>query len=166
MIVGHFDDGSSNHEEVKGSLFAFLAKKVVDDPLDAKLSKRVAKKWGWFMLAILHLRMADCAEQQLFEEVDMSAFKWPKKKKKKEESIHIEGVAAEAIEGELEGGHPCNDGDEDDEEDDDDDDIEFGATIDTSSTVHCFVMLVAYAFVAHEMNLITRRTNHVYRALL
>jgi len=137
MIVGHFDDGSSNHEEVKGSLFAFLNKKVEEDPLDAKLSKRVAKKWGWFMVAILHLRMADCAEQQLFDEVDMSAFKWPKKRKKKKENLHIEDVAAEAIEGELEGEHQSDDKDQSDDEDDDedDDDLEFGANLAAITTV-------------------------------
>jgi hypothetical protein len=105
MTVGHFENESSTHEEVTGSLFAFLAKKVVEDPLDAKLSKRVAKKWGWFMMATLHLRTADCAEQQLFDEVDMSAFKWPRKKRKEDEQ------------GERGDGDDQSDDDEDDEDD-------------------------------------------------
>lgn len=116
MIVGHFEDESSTHEEVTGSLFAFLTKKVAEDPLNAKLSKCVAKKWGWFMMAILHLRAADCAEQQLFDEVDLSAFKWPRKKGKKCDGGQGGGGGGE--EEAIEGG-----GDRDDRGDDEDGDV-------------------------------------------
>jgi hypothetical protein len=65
-LIAEKSDMKSELGQEAGVLSAFMAGSTVDEKSLAgwDLSKRVAHKWRWFVLATVHLRFADCAEQQ------------------------------------------------------------------------------------------------------